>query len=72
MGELHVTKFNNRHMKRNKVELDVDFIGSQQPLTAKEQKELSDYFKSSKLKIKKAKSRSSLKEKTLAKVKYQY
>lgn len=68
MGELHVTKFNNRHMKRNKVELDVDFIGSQQPLTAKEQKELSDYFKSSKLKIKKTKSRSSLKEKNLAKV----
>ncbi len=68
MSELHVTNFNNRHMKRNKVELDVDFIGSQQPLTAKEQKELSDYFKSSKLKIKKTKSRSSLKEKTLAKV----
>ena len=68
MGELHVTKFNNRHMKRNKVELEVDFIGSQQPLTAKEQKELSDYFKSSKLKIKKTKSRSSLKEKNLAKV----
>ncbi len=67
MSELHVTNFNNRHMKRNKVELDVDFIGSQQPLTAKEQKELSDYFKSSKLKIKKTKSRSSLKEKTLAK-----
>ena len=67
MGELHVTNFNNRHMKRNKVELDVDFIGSQQPLTAKEQKDLSDYFKSSKLKIKKTKSRSSLKEKTLAK-----
>ncbi|HQS36586.1 MAG TPA: hypothetical protein PLK14_09865 [Sediminibacterium sp.] len=42
-------------MKRNKVELNVDFIGGQQPLTAKEQKELSDYFKSSKLKIKKTK-----------------
>jgi hypothetical protein len=55
-------------MKRNKVELDLDFIGSQQPLTAKEQKELSDYFKSSKLKIKKTKSRSSLKEKTLVKI----
>ena len=68
MSELHVTNFNNRHMKRNKVELDVDFIGSQQPLTAKEQKDLSDYFKSSKLKIKKTKSRTSLKEKTLAKV----
>jgi hypothetical protein len=55
-------------MKRNKVELDVDFIGSQQPLTAKEQKELSDYFRSSKSKIKKSKSRSSLKEKTLVKI----
>jgi hypothetical protein len=68
MGELQVTKFNNRHMKKNKIELDVDFIGSQQPITAKEQKELSDYFKSSKLKTKKTKSRSSMKDKTLTKV----
>ncbi|MEI8075563.1 MAG: hypothetical protein WCH78_12515 [Bacteroidota bacterium] len=31
-------------MKRNKVELDVDFIAGQQPLTTKEQKELSDHI----------------------------
>jgi hypothetical protein len=68
MGELHVTNFNNRHMKRNKVELDVDFIGVQQPLTTKEQKELSDYFKSLKSKIKKSKSRFSLNEKILIKI----
>ena len=55
-------------MKRNKVELDVDFIGVQQPLTTKEQKELSDYFKCLKSKIKKSKSRFSLNEKILVKI----
>jgi len=54
-------------MKKNKVELNVDFIGGQLPLTAKELKELSDYFKGSKSKSKKSKSRrSSLKAKELA------
>ncbi len=36
-------------MKAKKTELDVDFIGGQEPLTAEEEKALSDFFKSSKL-----------------------
>lgn len=36
-------------MKKHKnKELDVDFIGSQEPLTQEEQKQLSDYFKKAK------------------------
>jgi len=41
-------------MKPKKIELDVDFIGGSKPLTAKEEKELSDYFKKTKLKRKKS------------------
>ena len=35
-------------MRRIKKELDVDFIGNQEPLTKSEEKQLSDYFKKSK------------------------
>ncbi len=31
--------------KQNKKELDVDFIGGQEPLTKEEEKKLSEYFK---------------------------
>ena len=34
--------------KVNKKELDVDFIGEQKPLTEKEEKQLSEYFKRNK------------------------
>jgi hypothetical protein len=36
-------------MKNALLELDVDFIGGQDPLTAEEQKQLSDYFQQKKL-----------------------
>jgi hypothetical protein len=36
-------------MKNKKIELDVDFIGSQEALTREEEKNLSDYFKKQKL-----------------------
>jgi hypothetical protein len=39
-------------MKQKKVQLDVDFIGGEKPLTNKEDKQLSDYFKSLKNKSK--------------------
>jgi hypothetical protein len=32
-------------MKQKKVQLDGDFIGGDKPLTNKEEKQLSDYFK---------------------------
>ena len=35
-------------MRRIKKELDVDFIGNQEPLTKLEEKQLSDYFKKNK------------------------
>ena len=38
-------------MKHKKIELDVDFIGGAKPLTIKEEKELSDYFKKTKHQI---------------------
>ena len=41
-------------MKHKIIELDVDFIGGAKPLTAKEEKELSDYFKKTKLKRRKS------------------
>ncbi len=34
--------------KRNIKELDVDFIGGQEPLTKEEEKKLSEYFKRNK------------------------
>lgn len=34
--------------KKNKKELDVDFIGGQEPLTKEEEKTLSEYFKRNK------------------------
>ncbi len=34
--------------KKNKKELDVDFIGGQEPLTKEEEKRLSEYFKRNK------------------------
>jgi len=42
-------------MKQKKVQLDVDFIGGDKPLTNKEEKQLSDYFKNLKNKGKKNK-----------------
>lgn len=36
-------------MKNQKIELDVDFIGSQETLTKEEEKKLRDYFKKRKL-----------------------
>ena len=36
-------------MKSKKVELDVDFIGGQEPLTLAEEKAISDFFKQRKL-----------------------
>ena len=36
-------------MKAKKIELDVDFIGGQEPLTAEEEKALSDFFKRRKM-----------------------
>lgn len=51
-------------MKAPKKELDVDFIGSQKPLTDKEQKALSDYFVKLKMSVKsKGSSRSNSKTK---------
>lgn len=41
-------------MKAKKIELDVDFIGGQEPLTAEEGKALSDFFKKRKLDSKRA------------------
>lgn len=41
-------------MKTKKSELDVDFIGEQEPLIAKEEKTLSDFFKLRKLTSKKS------------------
>jgi hypothetical protein len=35
-------------MKKNKNELDVDFIGGQEPLTKDEEKAISDFIKSQK------------------------
>jgi hypothetical protein len=40
-------------MKRKKIELDVDFIGSQEALTQIEEQALNDYFKNRKLSAKK-------------------
>lgn len=37
-------------MKNNKNELDVDFIGGQEPLTKDEEKAISDFIKSQKVK----------------------
>ena len=37
-------------MKRRKIELEVDFIGGQEPLTHAEEKALSDFFSKSKVK----------------------
>ena len=36
-------------MKSKKIELDVDYIGSQEALTQSEEKEIKDYFKKRKL-----------------------
>jgi hypothetical protein len=55
-------------MKLKKIELDVDFIGGSKPLTVKEEKELSDYFKKTKLKRQKSTLGVDKKRKSLAKV----
>ena len=41
-------------MKAKKIELDVDFIGVQEPLTEEEEKALSDFFKKRKFNLEKA------------------
>jgi hypothetical protein len=41
-------------MKTKKLELDVDFIGGQDPLTIAEEKTLSDFFRQRKLTSKKS------------------
>jgi hypothetical protein len=41
-------------MKTKKLELDVDFIGGQDPLTIAEEKALSDFFRQRKLTYKKS------------------
>jgi len=43
--------------RRIKKELDVDFIGEQEPLTKEEEKKLSEYFKQNKQKKTRVKSR---------------
>jgi hypothetical protein len=55
-------------MKTKKIELDVDFIGGDKPLTAKEEKELSTYFKNAKQKARKSILHVPKKRKSLAKV----
>lgn len=55
-------------MKHKKIELDVDFIGGDKPLTAKEEKELSTYFKNTKLKTRKSILHVPKKRKSLTKV----
>lgn len=55
-------------MKTKKIELEVDFIGGDKPLTAKEEKELSDYFKKTKLKSRKSILQVAKKKKSLTKV----
>lgn len=40
-------------MKTKKIELDVDFIGGQEPLTKEEEKALSEFFSKRKLMAKK-------------------
>ena len=40
-------------MKTKKIELDVDFIGGQEPLTAQEESALKEYFKKRKMNSKK-------------------
>ena len=56
-------------MKTKKIELEVDFIGGDKPLTAKEEKELSEYFKKTKLKSRKLILQVSKKKKVLQKFK---
>lgn len=34
--------------RKNKIELDVDFIGGQEPLTKEEERKISEYFKQDK------------------------
>lgn len=41
-------------MKAKKIELDVDYIGGQEPLTAEEEKALSDFLKKRKTNHKRA------------------
>lgn len=44
--------FKTIKMKTKKIDLDVDFIGGQGSLTEAEEKELSEFFKQSKIKFK--------------------
>ena len=36
---------------KNKIELDVDFIGGQEPLTKEEERKLNEYFKKRRKKV---------------------
>lgn len=55
-------------MKTKKIELEIDFIGGDKPLKAKEEKELSEYFKKTKLKSRKSNLQVPKKRKSLTKV----
>ncbi len=54
-------------MKNKKIELDVDFIGSQEALTKEEEKALSDYFIIRKLKSQKQRLKQALSHQNLVK-----
>ena len=55
-------------MKAKKIELEVDSIGGDETLTAKDEKELSEYFKNTKLKARKSILQVPKKRKNLTKV----
>jgi hypothetical protein len=50
-------------MKNKTTELDVDFIGGQEPLTKDEEKQISDFIRSQKLSTHKKQSRKTNKDK---------
>jgi hypothetical protein len=51
----------NSHQLKKETELDVDFIGEQKPITAEQEKILSDFFKQKKLENDKKESVSKIK-----------
>ena len=55
-------------MKKNKKELNVDYIGGEAPLTLAEEKELSEYFKKKKSNLKNSTKKGKQKADKLSKV----
>ncbi len=55
-------------MKKNKKELNVDYIGGQGPMTVAEEKELSEYFNKQKLDLKQSKKKAKQKTDKRSKV----